>query len=145
MTLVIAAPDALTSLRDSFALHLDATRAPKTSRIYVGTLDLLIAHLKAAGMPSNARGVRREHVESYLAARRARVAPSTLSLEFRALQQFWRWAVEEDEVDRSPMEKMKVPKVPDKPVPIVSPEDSRDGRATSERRVSSPARCVAGP
>jgi site-specific recombinase XerD len=134
------APDALTSLRDSFALHLDATRAPKTARIYLDALDNLIAHLKAQGMPTAARGVRREHVESYLAARRDQVAPSTLSLEYRALQQFFRWAFEEDEIERDPTEKMKAPKVPDSPVPIVAPADFRrllrtvDGKDFTSRR-----------
>jgi site-specific recombinase XerD len=119
------APDALASLRESFALHLDATRKPKTARIYLDALDNLIGHLDAHGMPVAARGVRREHVESYLAARKPQVAPSTLSLEYRALQQFFRWLVEEDEVDRDPTEKMRAPTVPDSPVPIVQPADFR--------------------
>lgn len=134
------APDALTSLRDSFALHLDATRATKTARIYLDALDNLIHHLEAQGMPTAARGVRREHVESYLAERRAQVAPSTLSLEYRALQQFFRWAVEEDEIERDPTEKMKAPKVPDSPVPIVPPAEFKrllracDGKDFTSRR-----------
>jgi site-specific recombinase XerD len=119
------APDALRSLRDSFALHLDATRAPKTSRIYLDALDHLIAHLEAAGMPTAARSARREHVESYLAARRDHVAPSTLSLEYRALAQFWKWALDEDEIDVSPMLKMHAPRVPDSPVPVVVAGDFR--------------------
>ena len=119
------APDALTSLRESFALHLDATRAAKTTRIYLDALDNLIAHLAGQGMPLTAGGVRREHIESYLAMRKATVAPSTLSLEYRALVQFWKWCEDEDEVERSPMVKMKQPTVPDSPVPIVSPDDFR--------------------
>jgi site-specific recombinase XerD len=123
MTTDTYAPDALTSLRESFALHLDATRAPKTARIYLDALTNLIDHLEAHGMPTAARGVRREHIESYLAARKPQVAPSTLSLEYRALQQFFRWLVEEDEIDRDPTEKMRAPKVPDSPVPVVPPAD----------------------
>ncbi len=119
------APDALSTLRESFALHLDATRKPKTARIYLDALDNLIAHLAGKGMPTTARAVRREHIESYLAARRDRVAPSTLSLEYRALQQFFRWAVDEDEIDRNPMEKMRPPRIPDSPVPIVPVNDFR--------------------
>lgn len=134
------APDALTSLRESFALHLDATRATKTARIYLDALDNLITHLESHGMPMTAGGVRREHVESYLAARRDQVAPSTLSLEYRALVQFFRWLVEEDEIERSPTEKMRAPKVPDAPVPIVPAEDFRklvktvDGKDFTSRR-----------
>ena len=115
----IYAPDALASLRDSFALHLESGHAPKTSRIYLAALDALIRHLEAQGMPTGARAVRREHIESYLAMRRATVAPATLSVEYRALRQFWRWAEEEDEVERNPMAKIPAPRVPDKPVPVV--------------------------
>jgi site-specific recombinase XerD len=125
VTVATYAPDELMTLRESFALHLDATRAPKTARIYLDALDNLTRHLRAAGMPTTARSVRREHVESYIAARRNRVAPSTLSLEYRALQSFFKWLVEEDEIDRSPTEKMQAPKVPDSPVPIVPPADLR--------------------
>lgn len=134
------APDALTSLRDSFALHLSANHSPKTAVIYLRTLDHLIAHLTAQGMPTGARAVRREHVESYFASRRERVKPATLSIEYRALQQFWRWALEEEEIDRSPMERMKPPRVPETPVPVVPIEDFRkllratDGKDFRSRR-----------
>jgi site-specific recombinase XerD len=128
------APDALHTLRDSFALHLDASRSDSTQRIYLAALDRLIGHLDANGMPTTASGVRREHIESYVAARRGVVKPTTLSVEFRALQQFWRWAIDEDEVDRSPMERMKAPRVPDSPVPVVSVEDFRKLLRTAEGR-----------
>ena len=52
--------DALSSLRDSFALHLSATRSEKTARIYLAALDALIRHLEAKAMPTGARAVRRE-------------------------------------------------------------------------------------
>jgi site-specific recombinase XerD len=132
--IVAYAPDALHTLRDSFALHLDASRSDSTQRIYLGALDRLIGHLEANGMPTGARGVKREHVESFVASRRDVVKPTTLSVEFRALQQFWRWAVEEDEVDRSPMERMKAPRVPESPVPVVSVDDFRKLLRTAEGR-----------
>src|ERR1035437_8164430 len=113
------APDALLSLRDSFALHLAADRSPKTSKIYLQALDHLIAHLEAQGMPTGTRAVKREHVESYLAKRRSEVAPATLSIEYRAWQQFFRWGAEEDEIARPPMEKLPAPRIPEKPVPLV--------------------------
>lgn len=132
--------DALSSLRDSFALHLSATRAEKTARIYLAALDALIRHLDAKGMPTGARAIRREHVESYFAERREQVKPTTLSVEFRALQQFWRWALDEEEIERSPMERMRPPRIPDSPVPVISIEDFRrllksaSGREVADRR-----------
>lgn len=134
------APDALLSLRDSFALHLAADRSPKTSKIYLQALDHLIAHLEAKGMPTGTRAVKRDHVESYLAKRRGEVAPATLSIEYRALQQFFKWAAEEDEIARSPMEKLTAPRIPDKPVPLVPVDDfkkllkSTTGREIVDRR-----------
>lgn len=126
-------PDALTSLRDSFGLHLAATHSPKTSKIYLSALDRLVRYLEANGMPTGARAVRREHVESYLASRRSTVAPATLCIEFRALQQFWRWAVDEDEVAGSPMDKVRPPRVPDSPVPIVAVDDFQEAAPHDDR------------
>jgi site-specific recombinase XerD len=134
MTTSTYVPDALHTLRDSFRLHLDASRAAQTSRIYLAALDALITHLQAQGMPTGARGVKREHVESYFARRRHQVKPTSLSVEFRALQQFWKWAVEEDEVDRSPMERMKPPRVPETPVPVIPTTDVRKLLKTAEGR-----------
>jgi site-specific recombinase XerD len=140
MTTSTYAPDALASLRESFALHLDATKAPKTSVIYLGALDSLLRHLDANGMPTGARAVRREHVESWMAARRAEVKPASLSLQYRALVQFFKWAVEEEEIERSPMEKIKAPRVPETPVPVVEAADFRallracEGKEYNERR-----------
>ncbi len=127
-------------LRDSFALHLDATRRPKTGVIYLQALDRLIRHLRDQGMPLGVGAVRREHVESFLAARRATVAPATVSLEYRALVQFWKWCVEEDEVQASPMARIKAPAVPDKPVPVVGEDAMRamlreaEGQGFASRR-----------
>jgi len=132
--------DALSSLRDSYALHLSATRSEKTARIYLAALDALIRHLESKAMPTGARAVRREHVESYFAERRETVKPTTLSVEFRALQQFWKWALDEEEIDRSPMERMRPPRVPDSPVQVVSIDEFRrllkaaSGRDLADRR-----------
>jgi hypothetical protein len=85
-------PGALTSLRDSFAIYLDEAQSPKAARIHLAALDGLIRHLQEKGMPLGARAVRREHVEGYFGGRRKTAKPATLSFEFRALQQFWKWA-----------------------------------------------------
>jgi site-specific recombinase XerD len=136
----VYSPDALGSLRESYSLHLSATKAPRTRDTYLAALDSLIAHLEANGMPLRAGAVRREHVESWMAEQRERVAPASHSLRYRALVQFWKWAVDEDEIERSPMDKIKAPRVPDKPVPVVDGDDFRkmlkamEGKGYNERR-----------
>ncbi len=47
---------------------------------------------------------------------------------------FWRWALDEEEIDRNPMERMKPPRVPDKPVPMVADADFRKLLKASEGR-----------
>jgi site-specific recombinase XerD len=128
------------SLRDSFALHLEDTRQPATRRIYLDALDRFIVHLERNGLPTAVGAIERKDVESYLGARRATVKPATLSIEYRALAKFWRWAVDEEEVDASPMAKVEPPRVPDSPVPVLSPEDFRkllrmaEGKDYNDRR-----------
>ena len=55
----------------------------------------------------------------------ARRSASTASNRFRALQQFFRFLVDEGELDVSPMAGMKPPQVQDKPVPVLSEEQLR--------------------
>jgi hypothetical protein len=42
--------------------------------------------------------------------------PSTVAPHFRTLQQFFRWCVEEDEIERSPFEHLKTSRIPEQPV-----------------------------
>ncbi len=56
-------PDALASLRDSFSLHLSATRAPQIRDMYLAALDSLLGHFGSKGMPMTVGAVRRERVE----------------------------------------------------------------------------------
>ena len=45
-----------------------------------------------------------------------------MSIAYRCLQAFWKWAVSEDEVRESPMARMTPPIVPEEPPPILRPE-----------------------
>ena len=49
-------------------------------------------------------------------------APATVSVYYRSLQPFWRWAIEEGFVRESPMANMHPPIVPEQPVPILPVE-----------------------
>jgi site-specific recombinase XerD len=122
----VSAPSATyTALRDSFRRSLRASnRAPKTEKIYLGAVDGLGAFLVRQGMPTDPGAIRREHVESNLAALHERgLAPATVSQTFRALQQFWRFLVEEGEIKVSPMAHTRPPIVPEAPPPIVGGDE----------------------
>jgi site-specific recombinase XerC len=76
-------------------------------------------------MPAAACSIRREHVEAFIAAELEPTASSSAATRYRSLQQLFGWLDEEGEIDRSPMAKMRPPKIPDIPVPVLPDDDVR--------------------
>jgi integrase len=77
-------------------------------------------------MPVEVASIAREHVEAYLAdlfARRR--SASTGRTRFAGLAIFFGWLLEEGEIPRSPIERMKMPTVPDQPVDVVDDDQVR--------------------
>jgi site-specific recombinase XerD len=122
---VQAEPD-LPVLSRSFRRSLLAeNKSPRTVETYGDALRLFDAFLAAKGMPRVAGHIRREHVESFIAELLAKWKPATASNRYRALQQFFRWCVEEGEINASPMANMKPPIVPEAPPPVLSDDQLR--------------------
>jgi integrase len=65
------------------------------------------------------------HLEGFVADRLATVKAATISVQYRALQQFFKWAVGEEELGSSPMEKMRPPIIPEEPPAVLTPEQLR--------------------
>lgn len=106
-------------------------KSPQTIRTYLGALGRLDRFLHDRGMPTTLAGIKREHVEAFLidlADRGAR--PATVSICYRAIRPFFKWAVDEDEIERSPMERIRPPIVPVEPPPVLSEEQMRALLAT---------------
>ena len=119
-----------TSVNDIKALQRDfersqraARRSPRTIGTYREAIDQLAAFLQRSGMPTAMPEIRRQHVEAFMEELHVRTKPATASNRFRALQQFFKFAVEEGEIDRSPMERMHRPAVPVTPVPVLSMDE----------------------
>jgi site-specific recombinase XerD len=116
----------LRALAPSFRRHLLSTnRSARTVQTYLCALDGLIAYLQSDGLPTEVRSIRRAHLEGFVVDRLTRVKAATVSVQFRALQQFWRWAVSEDEVAASPMERLRAPIVPEEPPAVLSDDQIR--------------------
>ena len=97
-----------TEFRRDWLISLRAQgKSPNTFRHYTGSLDRLAAWGEAQGVVDPAE-VTRRHLDAFVAELREGWKPSTVSLTFRALQQFFRWLLEEGEIDRSPMEGMRL-------------------------------------
>ncbi len=123
----------LVTLLPDWRLHLRAAnRAPNTITSYVGIGVRFAAWLHEQGMPRDVTRIRREHVEAYVAAVLDRApSPATAAKHYRSLQQLFRWLVEDGELTHSPMERMRPPAVPEKPVPVIAEAEMRSLLATT--------------
>jgi len=138
---VAVEPGSLVSLLRSWELSLRAARkSPKTIRSYLESGRQLADFLGAAGMPVDVAAIRREHVEAFIVDVMDQWAVSTAATRFRGLQQLFKWMVEEGEIERSPMERMRPPKLEEVPVPVLGEADlkkliaSCKGKEFVERR-----------
>jgi site-specific recombinase XerD len=108
-------------LAASFALSLRAAnRSPRTERSYLEAVRLFAAFLRHKGMPTAPTSITREHVESWFADLLARWRPATAANRYRSLAQYFKWLVEEGELRESPMARMKPPRVPEEPPPVLT-------------------------
>jgi integrase/recombinase XerC len=76
----------------------------------------------AAGDPAV---VTRAHVELFQAWMIDTRSASTALNKHKSLQQFFKFLLAEQEIDRSPMERVRQPKTPQKLVPVMREEDTR--------------------
>jgi site-specific recombinase XerD len=80
----------------------------------------LDAYLSEQGMPQEPEAISREHLESFVASILQRWRPATASNRYRALQSFFKYLVEADVINRSPMERMKPVIVPEEPPAVLT-------------------------
>jgi integrase/recombinase XerC len=69
--------------------------------------------------------VRRAHVESFQAWMIETRSASTALNKHKGLQQFFKWLLAEEEIDRSPMERVPQPKTPQKLIPVMRDDDTK--------------------
>jgi site-specific recombinase XerD len=129
------APGDFDDLIKSFERHLRAAnRSPRTIEKYTLAARQLVTFMAEAGGPVRAAEVRRRDVEGYIAFLLERYKPGTALTRYQDLQQFFKWLVEEEEIDVSPMAKMTPPLLPEVPVPVLDEDDLRALLATCTGR-----------
>src|SRR5439155_11077716 len=128
-------------LTESFRRSLLAeNRAPRTVQTYLEALRLFGDYVVGQGMPTEIAHIRRDHVESFIAELLVRFKPATASNRYRALQVFFKWAIDEGELRDSPMRNMKPPIIPENPPAVLSVAQletllkSCSGRSFEDRR-----------
>jgi site-specific recombinase XerD len=118
---------AIAELAIDFDLSLAAqNKSPATRTVYGTAVRQFGAFLATRGMPTEVVGIAREHAEAYLADLFAQGrSASTVKTRYGGLQVFFRWLIDEGEITRSPMERMKPPHVPDQPVDVLDDDAVR--------------------
>jgi site-specific recombinase XerD len=120
------APSELDNLIVSWRRHLVAQRmSPATLSTYSTSVRQLAHFLAERGMPTSAGSLTREHLEAFVTDLLERWKPATAHNRYRALNGFFRWLVDEDEIETSPMERMKPPRLPETPPPVLRESDLR--------------------
>jgi site-specific recombinase XerD len=110
----------LADFLDDWAVHLRAkNRSRGTIESYTTVGRAFCIWLATSGRADAHTAITRSTIETYLAQMHERVSPATVAKHYRSLQQLFRWLVVDGELDRSPMETMSPPAVPEQPVPVL--------------------------
>ena len=112
----------LQTLTASFRRHLRAAnRSDRTVETYLEAVDQFGRWLaRQKRPPGGVASITRDHVRGFVEFLVTNRSASTASNRFRALQQFFKFLLDEGEVEVSPMAGMRPPQVPEKPVPVLS-------------------------
>src|SRR2546421_7265535 len=92
-------PGHVATLAKSFERHLRAAnRSPRTVETYLAAVHQLDEFLRDRGMPTDVVTIAREHVESFVEHLVTTRSASTASNRFRALQQYFKYLIDEGEI-----------------------------------------------
>jgi site-specific recombinase XerD len=116
----------LEALSASWRRHLTAQRLSRATLSGYGiSVRLLDRFLAERGMPTSPAAISREHVEAFVSDLLDRWKPATAHNRYRALRSFFGWLVEEGEIRESPMARMKPPRLPEAPPPVLTADQMR--------------------
>lgn len=144
MTLTVStvSPGDLSSLLAPFMRSLKvAGRSPRTMEVYGEAAQQFIDFAREVGIPTEASAIKREHIEAFLEHLMERGRkPATVNNRYRGLVALFSWLVDEGEITKSPMERMRPPHVPEEPVEVLGDEPMQkllkvcDGKDFEHRR-----------
>lgn len=106
-------------IRDWGKVLRHENKSPRTIDIYTGTASVFASWLHERDRLAAVDEITRRDVGDWIGHLLDTRSPATANVRYRSLQQFWKFLMVEGEIQRSPMEQMKPPHVPESPVPVL--------------------------
>jgi len=123
---VVQPDDLLDEAIRSFGRHLRAGNlSERTLETYAESLTLFARFLAQQDHPQDPTQIRTADVQGFITQLLRTKKPATASVRYRALQQFFKWLVEEGEIKENPMARMRPPRVPEQPPEVLREEELR--------------------
>lgn len=97
-----------------------SNKSERTVVLYQHAASQFVAWVAEAFPELDSDGILREHVEQFLIDYAQTHKPTTVSLTYRALQQWFAWLVDEEELDKDPTTRMPAPMVPELLPPVLT-------------------------
>lgn len=125
------APPVVEDLTDLLASWQRTLRLARLSQATLRTYGSSVAHFAAwlaaqADPPATIEEISREHIQGWLGAMiEAGHRGWTINTRFANLRTFFRWLVDEGELERSPMRGVRQPKIVETPVPVLTGDEVR--------------------
>lgn len=114
----------LRGLGASFARYLRAERkSPATVRLYGQSVEFYSRWLELDGKPATLEHLTRREIVDWLADLNDTREASTVRTRYRGLHRFCGWLAAEDEIPANPMTGVDLPRVRERPVPILTDEE----------------------
>jgi len=100
--------------------------APSTLNVYgTGARQFLAWLAVNAPEVTTPEQVRRSDCEAFLVDVMERTSASTAKTRHTGMSRYFSWLLDEEEIARSPMEKVRPPAVPERPVPVITDDELR--------------------
>ncbi|MCH7971337.1 MAG: phage integrase N-terminal SAM-like domain-containing protein [Chloroflexi bacterium] len=108
----------------SFDLYLQRVgRADETRSSYMAAVHQLVVFVQDRYKRPTIDLVTRNDVRAFAVSLMAHKEPATVANRVRSLKQFFKWAVVDQLIEVDPMMGFATPRIPEKPIPIISEDD----------------------
>jgi site-specific recombinase XerD len=110
-----------------------ANLSERTQETYCESVRQLARYLESQGMPLQVAHIRGEHIGAFITDLLEKWKPATANNRYRGLQNFFKFLLDDGEIQQNPMARLKPPKIPAAPPDVLREEQLKALLATCEK------------